>query len=590
MKQFFKFMFASMVGTLLLSAISGLIFLVLLISLISSAQQTASPVKENSVLHIKLDEPIYDRTPNNPFENFDFNTMKAYNTPGLNDILKELKRAAEDPNIKGIFLELQSIPAGMATVEEIRNALLDFRKSGKFIICYSEGMTQSAYYLSTVADKIYLNPEGSLEIKGLAAELFFLKGLMEKIEVTPQIIRHGKYKSAVEPFTSDQMSDANREQTMKYVGSIWEHMLAGISETRKIDTAQLNHIADSLLVTHASEALTYKLIDGLKYKDEILEELRTELGIGKTDDINFITLAKYHKANKGEGQKYSKDKIAVVFAQGDIISGEGDSRTIGSEKLSLAIRQARLDSSVKAIVLRVNSPGGSALASEVIWREVKLAAEVKPVVVSMGDLAASGGYYIACAATKIIASPNTITGSIGVFGIVPNMENMFKNKLGVTFDGVSTNDHSDYISVTRDMTDYEEAVLQKDIELIYGTFIKHVAEGRNMKVADVDSIGQGRVWSGADAKRLGLIDDFGGLQKAVETAADLAKLTEYRLVGYPKQKDPFTQFMEEISGESATQSILQNELGENYMYYEYLKSMTQYQGVQARVPYEIRLR
>lgn len=588
MKQFFKFMFASMVGTLLLMLIGGLVSMVLMITLIAGAQKEAAPIKENSVLQIKLDHPVYDRTSSNPFENFDFGNMKSFNSPGLADILKELKLAAEDEKIKGIFLDLSEINAGMATIEEIRNALITFKESGKFIMAYSEGYSQSAYYLATVADEVYLNPEGSLTFKGLSANLFFLKGMMEKIDVEPQIVRHGKYKSAVEPFTSDKMSEANKEQTLKYVTALWEQMLKGISETRKIDKAMLNLIADSLYVTHASEALKYKMVDGLKYKDEILAELRTKLGIEQDDKISFVSLSKYHKANKGKGGKYSKDKIAIVFAQGDIVSGEGDERTIGSEKISLAIRQAREDSTVKAIVLRVNSPGGSALASEVIWREVVLAAAVKPVVASMGDLAASGGYYISCGATKIMASPNTLTGSIGVFGIVPNMEGMFKNKLGITFDGVSTNKHSDYISVTRGMKPYEEAVLQKDIELIYGTFIKHVAEGRNMTEAQVDSIGQGRVWSGTDAKEIGLIDEFGGMQDAIEMAAELAKLEDYKLVGYPKQKDPFVQLMEQISGDE-TSTFLRNELGSNYQYYEYLKNMSQIKGVQARIPYEINI-
>lgn len=586
MKQFFKFMFASMLGTVLLMGISSMIFIGIMMSVITSAQKDKTPVKDNSVLQIKLDEPIYDRTASNPFENFDFGKMKAYSSPGLNDILAELKKAATDDRIKGVFLDVSDIPAGNATIEELRNALIEFKKSKKFIIAYSEAYSQSAYYLATVADKIYVNPEGLVIFKGLSAQLFFLKGLMEKIEVKPQIIRHGKYKSAVEPFTSDKMSPANKEQTTKYVTSLWNQMLKGISETRKIDIAVLNNIADSLLVTDASDAFKYKLVDGLKYKDEILDELRTTLGVEANDKINFISLSKYSKAIKGENTNYSKDKIAIVFAQGDIVSGDGDERTIGSEKMAFAIRQARTDSSVKAIVLRVNSPGGSALASEVIWREVSLAAKEKPVIASMGDLAASGGYYISCAATKIIASPNTITGSIGVFGIVPNMENLFKNKFGITFDGISTNKHSDYISLTRAMAPYEVAVLQNDIEKIYGTFIKHVAEGRKMTEAQVDSIGQGRVWSGTDAKNIGLIDDFGGLQTAVDMAAKLANITEYKIVAYPKQKDAFVQIIEQLSGEG-TSTLLEKELGNNYIYYQYLKDVSKMQGVQARMPYNL---
>lgn len=587
MKQFFKFMFASMLGTFLLMTISGLICMGMLLSIISAAEADKVPVKDNSVLVMKLDEPIYDRSSNNPFETIDFSTMKSNRTPGLNEILDEIKYAATDDKIKGIYLELSALNAGMATVEEIRNALLEFKKSGKFIISYSESYSQTAYYLATPADKIYVNPEGSIEFKGLTAQLLFLKGLMEKIDVQPQIIRHGKYKSAIEPLISDKMSPANREQTTKYITSLWQQMLKGISATRKIDTAKLNLMADSLSVTNAESAVKYKLADAVKYKDEVLAELCTLTGIEDADDIPFISLTKYNKAISTEKFGYSKDRIAVVFAQGDIVSGEGDGKTIGSEKISAAIRQARNDSAVKAIVLRVNSPGGSALASEVIWREVALAAKVKPVVASMGDLAASGGYYISSAATKIIASPNTITGSIGVFGVIPNLENMFKNKLGVTFDGVSTNTHSDHISVFRPMDKYETAVVQKDVERTYSTFVKHVAEGRKMTEAEVDSIGQGRVWSGADAKNIGLVDDFGGLNDAIKLAASLAKLEKYKIVNYPKQKDPFIQFLEELSGEETVSAVLEKELGPSWSVYQQAKSVTEMKGVQARLPYEI---
>jgi protease-4 len=364
-------------------------------------------------------------------------------------------------------------------------------------------------------------------------------------------------------------------------------MLKGISETRKIDVAMLNNMADSLYVTDGMSAMDFKMVDGAKYKDEVLDELRTLLGIEKTKKIDMISLVKYNKAIAGDKSEYSKDKIAVVYAQGDIVSGDGDDKTIGSEKVSLAIRQARLDSTVKAIVLRVNSPGGSALASEVIWREVVLAAKEKPVVASMGDLAASGGYYISCAATKIIASPNTITGSIGVFGVIPNMEKLFNNKLGITFDGVSTNKHSDYISVFRPMDAYETKVVQNNVEKTYGTFVKHVAEGRKMTEAQVDSIGQGRVWSGADAKNIGLIDDFGGLKDAIALAASLAKVEKYRIVDYPKRKDAITQLVEQLSGEGDVSVMLQKELGPNYTLYQQAKSVTELKGVQARIPYQI---
>jgi protease IV len=589
MREFFKFMFASMVGTLILMGISSLIFIVMLVTLISSAQKMSVPLKENSVLHIKLDETIYDRSSTNPLDNFDFNKMKTSGAPGLNDILTILKSAADDERISGILLDLTAIPSGIATIEEIREAVFTFKKSGKFVYAYSENFMQSSYYLATTADCIYMNPEGSLVFKGLSAQIFFIKGLLEKIEVQPQIVRHGKYKSAVEPFISDKMSEENREQTAQVVNSLWHYMLEEISQARGINVTALNNIADSLLVTTARAALKYGLVDGLMYKDELLAALNEQLGKEPGDKIQFVSLAKYNKAIKTQTAKFSKDKIAVVFAQGEIVSGDGDSRSIGSEKISEAIRQARIDKNVKAIVLRVNSPGGSALASEVIWREVALAAAEKPVVASMGDLAASGGYYIACGATKILANPNTITGSIGVFGIVPNMENMFKNKLGITFETVNTNKHSDYISVTRGMKSYEEAVLLAEIETIYATFIQHVAEGRKMTEEQVDSVGQGRIWSGVDALALGLIDDFGGLEKAIEEAAKLAEIEEYRIVAYPTQKDGFLQIIEQLTGEEASMARIEKELGSNYAYYKYMKYVTEMKGTQARIPYDINI-
>ncbi|MEI6765289.1 MAG: signal peptide peptidase SppA [Bacteroidota bacterium] len=587
MKQFFKFMFASMVGYLLVCIICGLFFFIMVASVASLSSKQVIQIKDKSILTLKLDQPIYERAPSNPFQNFDFGSMKSMNNPGLDDILKSLKKAASDDRIKGIYLDITNIPSGIATIEEIRNALLEFKKSGKFIYAYSEGYSQGAYYLATAADKIFMNPEGFIIFKGLSAQMMFFKGTLEKLEVQAQVIRHGKFKSAIEPFIMDKMSDANREQVEKYVGSIWDYMVTNMAKERKLTSAKLKVIADSLLVQTGADALKYKMVDGLKYKDEMQAELRKDLGIGDNDKINFVSIAKYKNAKGTRVEnKLKKEKIAVVYAVGQIQSGEGDDQTIGSDRISEAIRAARTDKSVKAIVLRVNSPGGSALASEIIWREVELARKEKPVVVSMGDVAASGGYYIACAANKIIADPNTITGSIGVFGLIPNMEKFFKNKLGITFDGVNTNEHSDFMSTARPMDEYETKVLQNEIEHIYQIFIKHVADGRKMTTAQVDSIGQGRVWSGVDAKRIGLIDDFGGIDKAIEVAAGLANITDYKLVNYPKQKDPFTQIIEQMTGEGGD-AMIKKELGENYVYYQYLKNMSKVSGVQARLPFDL---
>jgi protease IV len=587
MKQFFKFMLASMTGYLLLWIVMGLIFFSIVASIASFAKKTTVTIDNNTVLTLKLDQPIPDRTSDNPFSDFDFASMSTKKAQGLDNLLKVIKRAANDDKIKGIFLDLTDIPAGIATIEEIRNALLEFKKSEKFIYSYSEDYSQRSYYIASVSDKIFLNPQGSLTFKGLAAELMFFKGTLEKLEVQAQIIRHGKFKSAIEPFILDKASDANREQYQKLLDGIWKQMLDGISAERKVSIEQLTQIADSLKVQLAVDAVKYKLVDKLVYRDEVLDEIKTKLGIATDKDISFVTPAKYLKSKEGKNKLViGKKKIAIVYAIGQIEAGEGDEKTIGSERISKAIREARGDSSVRAIVLRINSPGGSALASEVIWREVVLAQKVKPVVVSMGDLAASGGYYIACGAEKIYAQPNTLTGSIGVFGIIPNLEKLFKNKLGITFDVIKTNKYSDYITTSRAMVPYETKVLTNQIENIYQVFIGHVAEGRKMTTAQIDSIGQGRVWSGVDAKRIGLVDELGGLQKAVEEAAKLAGLTEYKIVNYPKFKDPFTQIIEQLSGEEKTSQIKEM-LGENYAYYEYLQNIKSQKGIQARMPFDL---
>lgn len=583
-------MFASMTGSFILIVILFFILMGMVLSVASLSKKEVVVVPENSILQLKLNEEIADRSSSNPFNNFDFSSFNTTKSPGLNEILQNIKKAKTDDNIKGIFLDLGTIPSGIATIEEIRNALLDFKSSKKFIISYSEEYTQKAYYIASVSDKVYLYPEGALDFKGLNGEVMFFKGLLDKLDVDVQILRHGKFKSAVEPFVLDKMSEPNKEQTLKYISGIWNQMLEGISESRKMSVAQLNGIADSFKIQKAQDAVTYKLVDKLLYKDELLAELRNLLGIGKKEKINSISLQKYTSVpDKTKKIHKTKDKIAVIYALGEIVSGKGDDETIGSDRISEAIRKARLDSAVKAIVLRVNSPGGSALASDVIWREVDLSKKTKPVVVSMGDVAASGGYYIACAATRIVADPTTLTGSIGVFGLIPNLKGLFNNKLGVSFDNVKTNNYADIGSTYRPLTKSEENIYQTSVENIYETFITHVAEGRGMTKEKVDSIGQGRVWNGVDALEIGLIDEFGGLEKSIEIAAKLAKIEEYKIQSLPAQKDPFTQIMEELSGESTDQTILKNKLGELYEFYNYIQYVKNTKGVQARIPYTIKI-
>ena len=585
MKSFFKFLLASILGVMIALFLFFLITLGIIGAAISKQDQAVN-IDKNSILHIKLDQTITDRSNKNPMENFDFASFKPETQLGLNDILSNIKKAKDDENISGIYLDLTVIPAGIATIEEIRNALLDFKTSDKFIISYADSYTQATYYIASVSDKVYLNPEGLVLFVGLRAELMFFKEALEKLGVEPQIIRHGKFKSAVEPFMYTKMSDENREQTMTFMGAIWNSMLKGISETRNISIGDLNKIANELSLKNAESAVELKFVDGLKYKDEILNELKELTDKKDIDKLKFVSLTKYTKVPKKDKKTIEKNKIAVIYASGNVIMGEGQEGTIGSDRISEAIRKARKDSTVKAIVFRVNSGGGSALSSEIIWREVKLAQEVKPVIASLGDVAASGGYYIVCPAQTIVASPNTITGSIGVFGLLLNGKELLNKKLGVHIDVAKTNEYADMGSFFRPLTAQEREIIQFEIEDIYQTFISHVADGRKMTKEQVDAIGQGRVWSGTNAKEIGLIDEFGGLDKAIEIAAKAANLEKYRIVEFPRLKDPFEQIMEDLQGNVRT-SILKNELGEQYSYYENLQDIKSMQGIQARIPFHI---
>lgn len=588
MKQFFKTVFASLLGTLLASVI----FVLLLIGMIGaiaaiSGSEKEVEVKENSILVVKFEGPITDRSSKNPFQNLGAMLSKEQ-AIGLDDILNNIEKAKDDEKIKGIYIEITSVPAGIAMVEEIRNKLLEFKNTGKFILAYSEYYTQGAYYLASVADKIYLNPQGSIDFKGLSAELMFFKNALAKLEVEPQIIRHGKFKSAIEPFILDKMSDENREQTMTYIGSIWNHMIDGISKSRNISAEELNKIADEMLLQKAEDAVKYKFADQLAYKDEILEILKEKTEAKAVDKINSVSIADYTNAKESKKKDFTKDKIAVIYAVGEIESGEGDDEKIGSERISKAIREARLDEKVKAIVLRVNSPGGSALASEVMWREVVLAKQVKPVIVSMGNVAASGGYYISCAADTIVAEPNTITGSIGVFGVLFNAQGFMNNKIGITFDTVKTNAHADIGSINRPLTASERDIIQKSVENVYDVFITRVAEGRKLTKEQVDEIGQGRVWSGVDAKRIGLVDVLGGLETAIDIAAQKAGLENYKLLSLPKQKDPFEELFSKGTS-SVEEAIVKHFLGENAKYYITIDRLKSYSGIQARMPYEVEI-
>ena len=584
MKEFFKMMFASMLGFFLTGIIIFFLTLIVVIAIISFSTNEEVTISSNTILRLELNKTILDRSPKNPIF-FDLASMSR--KTGLTELINNIKKAKEDRNIAGIYLDINSIPAGISSITEIRDALIDFKKSGKFIYSYSEDYAQSAYYLATAADKIYLHPQGSLLFKGINAEMYFLKGTFDKLDVKVQVIRHGKFKAATEPFFLDKMSPENRKQVSSYINGIWNQVVQRISEARNISKEKLNIFADSLSIATAEDALKNKFVDQLAYKDEILKDLKQKTNTPEKSKLNFITNERYTNVSATKNSKEGgSDKIAVIYASGDIVSGEGDDQSIGSTGMSAAIRKAREDDHVKAIVLRVNSPGGDALASDVIWREVELAAKSKPIVASFGDVAASGGYYISCAATRIIADPTTITGSIGVFGLVPDIKGLLNNKLGITTDNSKTNSNSDYITITNPLSPYQTRVLQNQIEHIYSTFISKVANGRHMSIASVDSIAQGRVWCATDAKRIGLVDDFGGLQTAINCAADLAKIKKYKIVNLPEQKELFGQIIEELMGNTKT-SLLEKELGDNFQYYQYLKKIKEMKGIQARMPFEV---
>ncbi|MEO8886191.1 MAG: signal peptide peptidase SppA, partial [Mucilaginibacter sp.] len=555
----------------------------------ASGDKTAA-VDSNSVLRIAINYTVNERTPNNPLANLGFLGFDGDKAVGLKDILANIKKAKTDDHIKGIFLDESQMSAGEATVEEIRNALIDFKKSGKFIIAYSEAYSQSFYYLASVADKIYINPKGIFEFGGFSSQVTFYKGALDKLGIEAQVIKVGTYKSAVEPYVLTKMSDANRLQVTSYMNSLYDHFLTGISASRKINKDSLYNYANQLRIKEPEDALKYKLVDGLKYKDEILNEIKERTGISGKTDIKSVELADYtatETKNDVDENGPSNSRIAVIYASGEIGGGEGNDNNIGSETTSKAIRKARLDKKVKAIVLRVNSPGGSSLASDVIWREVALTKKVKPIIVSMGDVAASGGYYIACAADSIIAEPNTITGSIGIFAILPNLQKLFNDKLGITFDGVKTGKYADLGDATRPLTPDEKAILQSQVNHGYDDFTKAVASGRHKTQAYINSIGQGRVWTGAQALKIGLVDKLGNMDDAIRSAAKMAGLKEYKLVSYPEQKSILSNIGLNMSAH-IKMSILQSELGDNFKYYQQIKGITQITRTPlARMEYEV---
>ena len=587
MKSFFKIFFASMFGFVAGIFLLFILFIVIVSVAVSGLSEDKVVVTDGSVLHFELNMPVAERTSKNPFENFDFGTLEPNNQPGLNDILKAIRNAAADTRIKGIYIDLGSLQAGMATASEIRDELLAFKKSGKFIYAYADVYSQGAYYLASVADRIYMNPEGAMLLNGLASEIMFFKGSLEKLEVEPQVIRHGKFKSAIEPYILDKMSEENKAQVAAFVNPIWEKMITDMASSRKMPIETVRVCADSMKIRNAQDALAYKFVDKLAYYDEFMAEMNKNLGKKAEEKLPLIGLGKYAKAPATIKEKFSSDKVAVIYAVGTIENGEGSEQSIGSDKLSAALRKARTDEKIKAVVLRVNSPGGDALASEEIWREVLLTKKAKPLIVSMGDVAASGGYYISCAADAIVAQPNTITGSIGVFGLLFNAQDMLKNKLGITTDTYKTGTYTDMGTITRPLTDGERMILQQEVDRVYDVFTSRVATGRKMAQSAVDSIGQGRVWDGGNALRLGLADTLGGIETAIAMAVKKAGLKEYRTISLPEQKDPLESIMSDLATE-ARLKLIAKEAGDFQPYFIAGQSIMKLKGIQALCPFTIR--
>lgn len=584
-RKFWRVVFGSMVGFVLSSIIVCILGFIMMLSMIASVQKMASSsnsstpgVKNNSVLLVDLSAPIEERAVELPFDFGDY----AQQPIGLDKILASIKSAAGDSKIKGIYIKSSTVAGSPATVKAIRDALMQFKKSGKFVYAYSDVYTQNGYYLATVADKVFLNPSGDLSLKGYAFQVMFYKNLIDKMDIDVQVFRHGQFKSAVEPYFLDKMSDANREQMSTLANSLWKVFVDDVSKSRKLTADEINNIADNLLCSSPKAALELKLVDQLAYADDAEKVIKSKLNLGNNDKPNYVSIANYAKSLTNNEAK--SDKVAVFYAYGEISDGKGQSeRGIYSDTFIKEFRKAYKDSSVKAIVLRVNSPGGSALASENIWHEIENAKKAgKKVVTSMGDYAASGGYYISCNSDYIIAEPNTITGSIGVFGMIPAVQNFLKNKVGITVDQVGSNKHSDFGSLYRTMDDVEREKIQASIEDVYATFTKRVADGRKLSVAFVDSVGQGRVWAGSDALNIGLVDALGSLDDAVAKAAQLASLNDYSVVYYPAQKDWFSMFFN--IKDNATDAAIKKEMGQFYFIYEGLKNASEQKGVQARIP------
>lgn len=584
MKTFFKIFFASFLALIVFTVLG----VVILLYMIGNAGPARPVTGLKGVLVLNLGATYNEQEKNNPLNDItgDVNS----DVPGLYDVVRILHYAKSDTAIKGVYIKAGYNMNGFATCEELRQAVLDFKQSKKFVIAYGEVFSQKDYYVATAADKIYCNPQGGVEWRGFSAKLYFVKGLLDNLGIEPEIFYAGKFKSATEPFRVTQMTDANRLQTTVWLNDLYNNFLLQAGAARNIDTAQLHKLANDGAIQTAGDALKYNLVDGLKYDDEIRADLLKRLGRKEDDDINFVTMGRYAKA-----VDFTRDgdaKIAVIYAQGDIVNGEGKDDEIGGETFVKLIREARLDKETKAIVFRVNSPGGSSLASDEIWREITLAKKVKPVVISMGDYAASGGYYISCNGDSIFTNRGTITGSIGVFSMLVNMQSFLKNKLGVAFDGVKTAPYADLGSIDRPLSEQEKKFMQADVDTIYNVFTGRVAAGRRKDIAYIDSIAQGHVWTGQRAIGLGLADRVGTLQDAIDCAARMAKVTSYYIKEYPESKFNIQDILRKTFSGAVQASTIKEQLGAQQ--YKLLMQAKKVQDMlnttQTRLPFEYEIR
>ena len=579
MLKFIKYVFATMVGVFLFFVV---IFFILL-GVASSSKGKVVTIESNSVLKLDVNYHVPEKSANNPFAALDITNMKPQKALGLYDICEAIKKAAKDDKIKGIYIPLGINTSGLATIEVIRDELKEFKKSGKFVYAYGEYANQKSYYLASVADKIFLNPNGGMEIMGFGREIMYFKDAFEKLGIQVQDFHCGAFKSAIEPYLRDKMSDPNRAQLMSIYGDVYNQFLVNIGQDRKIDTAELSNIINNLKATLPADAKELKMVDETFYYDQVDSTVRAKLGIAKKDDVNWVDISKYSTTVSPNTSSYNK--IAVLVADGEIVDGEGKDGQIGGESFAKEVRKLRKDEKVKAIVLRINSPGGSALASDVMWRELVLAKKEKPLIISMGDLAASGGYYIACIGDRIFAQPNTITGSIGVFGLIPNAKKLLNEKLGVTTDRVSVTKHGAMTVGTNPLDAEEQAMIQRSIERTSREFKERVASGRKRDTAYIQSIAQGHVYTGNQGLSIGLVDEIGGLDQAIAYAAKQANLKDYKIKLFPIEKS-FGEQLKESFGQTK-QNWIREEMGEEqYRIYKTIQSIRSYSGIQMRMPIE----